>query len=171
MRESLREKEHLFRVAVLFIAGIFVFLVARAVFVPADFGKYGHYRAGAIDDIRSQAPAFAGRAACADCHTDIPPVLAAGKHARLGCEACHGASAKHADAPEKGKPAKLDARGLCLTCHMASVAKPKKFPQVDPAQHGEGAPCTSCHTPHDPMGDAKTDAAKAPVPAAGGTSK
>lgn len=161
MRESLRDKEHLFRVAGLFVVGIALFLVVRGLLVPKDFGKYGHYRPGAIGDIRTQAPAFAGRAACADCHTDIPPVIVAGKHARLGCETCHGAQAKHAEDSDKFKPAKLDARVLCLGCHTQNVAKPKKFPQVDAASHGEGAVCTSCHTPHDPMGDAAADAKNA----------
>lgn len=162
MRESFREKEHLFRVAGLFVLGLLVFLVARAIFVPSGFGKYGHYRPGAIGDIRAQLPVFAGRDTCADCHTDVPPAMKAGKHARIGCEACHGALASHAEEPDKSKPAKLDPRALCLTCHTENLAKPKKFPQIDPAEHGEGAACTSCHAAHDPTG-AGSAAASAPA--------
>ncbi len=172
MRESFREKEHLFRVAGLFLLGLLVFLVARAIFVPAGFGKYGHYRPGALPDIRAQAPVFAGRRACADCHTDVPPAMKAGKHAKIGCEACHGPLAKHAEEPDKLKPAKLDPRALCLTCHTENLAKPKKFPQIDPAEHGEGAACTSCHAAHDPTGGGSS-AARAPAatPAAGGAAR
>jgi hypothetical protein len=172
MRESFREKEHLFRVAGLFVLGLFVFLAARAIFVPPGFGKYGHYRPGAVPEIRSQAQSFGGRALCADCHTDVPPAMKAGKHARIGCEACHGALAKHADEPDKVKPAKLDPRALCLTCHTENLAKPKKFPQIDPADHGEGAACTSCHVAHDPTGAGATAAASTtPAPAAKGAAK
>jgi len=152
MRETLKDRAHLLRVAAVFGAGLALFLIVRGVLVPRDFGKYGHYRAGALDDIRATEPSFAGREVCAECHTEEAGLLKKGKHAGLGCEACHGALAKHVDDQEKQKPAKLDPRKLCLTCHTANVAKPKKFPQVDPAEHGEGAACTSCHVPHDPMG-------------------
>jgi hypothetical protein len=150
MRESLRHREHLFRVAGLFVAGLLLFVAVRALLVPSDFGLYGHYRAGALTDVRAKTPSYAGREACADCHPDISEALAKGKHVRVGCESCHGALGLHAADPEKVKPAKLAVPGLCLSCHAASVAKPKKFPQIDPSDHGEGALCTSCHLPHLP---------------------
>ena len=150
MRESLRQREHLLRVAGIFVAGLLLFAVVRGFLVPADFGLYGHYRAGALGDVRSRAPSFAGRQACAACHTDTAEALAKGKHAGVGCETCHGPLARHAEDPEKQTPAKLDPRKLCLSCHVASVAKPKQFPQIDPADHGEGAACASCHVPHHP---------------------
>lgn len=152
MRETLKDRAHLLRVAAVFAAGLVVFFIARGILVPEGFGELGHYRAPALKDVRATTPSFAGRQACADCHTDVPELLKKGKHAGLGCEACHGALARHADDPEKQKPVKLDPRKLCLTCHTSNLAKPKKFPQVDPAEHGEGAACTSCHTAHDPMG-------------------
>jgi len=150
MRETLRDREHLIRVAALFVAGLLLFVAVRALLVPSDFGKYGHYRAGALMDVRSLTPSFAGREACADCHPDIAEALAKGKHVRVGCESCHGALGRHAGDPEKQKPAKLEPLKLCLSCHMASVAKPKKFPQIDPDDHGERASCTSCHAAHHP---------------------
>jgi hypothetical protein len=171
MRESFHEKEHLFRVAGLFVLGLFAFFVARAIFVPAGFGRYGHYRPGAVPEIRSQAQSFAGRATCADCHTDEPAAMKPGKHARISCEACHGAQAKHAEEPDKWKPAKLDPRALCLTCHTANLAKPKKFPQIDPADHGEGAACTSCHAAHDPTGAGAAAAPATPTPTGGGAAR
>ena len=152
MRETLKDRAHLLRVAAVFGGGFALFVIVRGLLVPQDFGKFGHYRPGAIADIRSTAPSFGGRAICGECHTDTAALLKKGKHAGLGCEACHGALAKHTEDQEKQKPAKLDAKKLCLTCHTANVAKPKKFPQVDPAEHGEGAACTSCHVAHDPMG-------------------
>lgn len=155
MRETLKDRAHLLRVAAVFGAGLAMFFIVRAVLVPEGFGEYGHYRAPALKDIRATAPSFAGRQACADCHTDVPDALKKGKHAGLGCEACHGALARHVDDQEKQKPVKLDGKKLCLTCHTMNVAKPAKFPQIDPAEHGEGAVCTSCHVAHDPLGGSK----------------
>lgn len=150
MRESLRQRDHLLRVAGIFLAGFLLFVAVRALLVPSDFGLYGHYRAGALADARVRTPSFAGRQACADCHSEAAEALAKARHSGIGCETCHGALARHAAEPEKQAPAKLDGGRLCLSCHMANVAKPKKFPQVDPAEHGEGEPCMSCHVPHRP---------------------
>ena len=67
MNRSFKDVEHLIRLAALFAVGVLLFAVARAVFVPKDFGKYGHYRAGAIDDAAAQPLSYAGRARCAEC--------------------------------------------------------------------------------------------------------
>jgi Cytochrome c7 and related cytochrome c len=150
MKESLRQREHLLRVAGIFLAGLLLFAAVRGLLVPSDFGLYGHYRAGALADVRARPPSFAERQACADCHSDAAEALAKGRHAGVACEACHGPLARHVADPEKQAPAKLDPRKLCITCHLANVAKPKKFPQIDPADHGDGGLCTSCHAPHRP---------------------
>jgi hypothetical protein len=47
-------------------------------------------------------------------------------------------------------PIKPDTAVLCARCHTASAAKPKGFPQVDPADHSNGVPCETCHQPHSP---------------------
>jgi cytochrome c7-like protein len=152
LRETLKHRAHLLRVAGVFAAGLVVFLLVRGILVPEGFGEYGHYRPGALKDIRALPNAFAPHAVCGECHTDTADALKKGKHAGVGCQACHGPLAQHVDDQEKQKPDKLDPRKLCVTCHAANVAKPAKFPQIDPATHGDGAPCTSCHQPHDPMG-------------------
>ena len=36
--------------------------------VPSDFGVYGFYRAGALNDVKARPIAYAGRAACEECH-------------------------------------------------------------------------------------------------------
>jgi uncharacterized membrane protein len=38
-------------IAVIFAVIIVAFIVGRMLFVPASFGKYGHYRADAVDEI------------------------------------------------------------------------------------------------------------------------
>jgi hypothetical protein len=150
MKDLFKDKEHLLRMAGLFAAGVLLFVVARGLLVPKGFGTYGHFRAGALADNRARQVMFAGRAACADCHADIVEMRVGSKHATVGCEACHGALARHAEDPENVKPVKPDGARICLVCHLENVAKPKRFPQVDPAEHGEGKACNSCHNPHHP---------------------
>ncbi len=70
MNRLFKDKEHLVRVAGLFLAGIVLFVVARAVFVPKGFGKYGHYRRRRARRQPVESRVFAGRAACVECHTD-----------------------------------------------------------------------------------------------------
>lgn len=150
MRQLWRDAEHLFRLAGLFVVGLFLFLVVRALAVPEGFGRLGHYRAGAIDDNRVPPLVYAGRAACADCHAEAVEAKAAGAHRGIGCESCHGALAAHASDPDSAAAKAPEATPLCLRCHTADQAKPKGFPQVDPAPHAEGAACNDCHQAHAP---------------------
>ena len=89
MRGSFRDFEHLIRLAGIFVAGLLLFAVARAEFVPDDFGKYGHYRAGAIADVAARPMAYAGRARCTECHEDEVNEAAPAKHKVISCETCH----------------------------------------------------------------------------------
>lgn len=150
-KDRFKDREHLFRMAGLFIAGVLVFLLLQALLTPKGFGVYGHFRAGALDDNRARAASFAGRDACETCHTDVVDARKGGKHAGIGCEACHGPLVSHAEAddPAAKKPARPDAT-LCPICHTANVAKPEGFPQVDPRSHGEGRSCLTCHRAHQP---------------------
>jgi len=150
MREAFRDGEHLFRLVLLFVAGTALFLIVRALLVPAGFGVYGHFRSGAMDDNAARVPAFAGHVACADCHDDVAKTLAGDHHARVGCESCHGPLAAHAADPDAVKPDKLDVVPLCARCHEQNQARPAKHPQVDVAAHAEGAACTECHAAHAP---------------------
>jgi len=61
--------------------------------VPESFGKYGHYRANAVDDVMNLDIAYAGFEACADCHDDVVETKAGSRHAGVACESCHGPAA------------------------------------------------------------------------------
>lgn len=150
MSQRFKDVEHFVRAAILFGIGIIVFLVVRSVMVPKDFGEYGHYRAGALADNAARPISFAGRAACEECHSDVVESRAGHKHEHVGCEACHGALAAHAENPDGTKPTLPDATTLCRNCHQANVARPASFPQVDADEHSGGEICTSCHQPHHP---------------------
>jgi hypothetical protein len=150
MRTVLGDAEHLFRIAGLFVVGLVLFLTVRTVLVPADFGKNGHYRAGAIDDNAARPVVYGGRAVCADCHGAVVTARAGGEHERIGCETCHGPAAAHAEDPTSGSPELPDPRVLCAGCHAVRAGRPAEFPQVDVAEHAGDASCKDCHDPHHP---------------------
>jgi predicted CXXCH cytochrome family protein len=150
MRGRFQHYEHVLRVAGLLATGLVVFIIVRGALVPSDFGVYGFYRAGTLEDIKAQTPAFAGHDACEPCHTPVFDLRKTARHANLNCEACHGPAAKHAENPLEVKPKTLDGRTLCLTCHTKLPGKPAFMPQIVPADHAGDAECTACHQPHHP---------------------
>lgn len=150
MKDTLAGKTHLLRVAALFVAGLFAFLVVRWLLVPADFGIYGHYRASALDDVRALPVVHAGQAACVECHTDTAELRQKGRHARVSCEACHGPQGRHAAAADEAKPTRPHGRTTCLPCHERNVARPASFRQVDVVDHAGDNSCIECHLPHQP---------------------
>ena len=150
MRRYLADSQHLLRAALLLVAGALLFVVMRAALVPEGFGEHGHYRSGALLDNQNPPLQFAGRAACEECHTDVVAARQGSKHERIGCEACHGPLAAHAADPGAAAPQRPDPQHLCLVCHMRKVTAPASFPQVNPAEHGAGQACASCHLPHHP---------------------
>jgi hypothetical protein len=141
---------HLVRMAGLFAVGITAFVVLRWLLVPADFGVFGHYRAGAVRDNMAPPLVHAGQAACVECHADVAEVRSKGRHARVACESCHGALAAHASDPAASKPTRPDPRKTCITCHTSSISKPAAFPQVVPAEHAPEGSCAACHAVHNP---------------------
>jgi hypothetical protein len=150
MRQRFRDAEHLVRLALLFGAGLLVFTIARAFLVPEGFGDLGHFRAGAIEDNQRRLPVHAGRAACGECHDDVAGELAGAGHRGVGCESCHGALGEHARSQGEIAPAAVEVTALCSLCHARNIARPAGHPQVDVAEHAEGAVCTECHAAHSP---------------------
>ena len=168
-----RHSTHVVRVALLFLAGMTVFLIARRAFVPPDFGTLGFFRAGTLDDVRARKIAYAGAKACDECHAgtydpDEAPsakpskktaeLLAAAdpakgnKHSVLRCETCHGAMVFHISDLDKAIP-KVGGDKLCLSCHRQITGRPKTQPQVVAGDHGGTDSCISCHRPHRPRTD------------------
>lgn len=173
MNRLFEHKEHYVRLVGIAVAGLVLFLVVRGFAIPDDFGKYGHYRAGALDLNRERPMKFAGHRACADCHGDIVEKKGAGAHRGVNCETCHGALAEHVTAQSEGKggpmakPPKPEAAKLCLDCHRALNGRPARFPQVDPKDHNDGASCDGCHDVHSPGMDSEPAATAAPAPEGG----
>ena len=154
MGNRFKNAEHLIRIALVFIAGVVIFLVFRGLIVPKSFGQYGHYRGAALNEIAARPPLFAGRQACETCHQEIVDLKKTGKHSIVGCEACHGPLGKHAEDPAANVPVLPDTKVLCVKCHEANSAKPAHFPQVISKEHAGDLACNSCHKPHTPkIGD------------------
>jgi hypothetical protein len=171
MGDRLRHAQHVVRVGVVFAVVLVIFLVARSQLIPSDFGVYGYYRAGALNDSRALPVVHAGRVACLECHDGtydppepdeeaaprkpLPKSLTAkdNKHSILSCEACHGPLKFHVDDTEKDV-SKVAADSLCLNCHQQIGGRPRSQPQVMAATHEKDDPakqtCVSCHLPHWP---------------------
>lgn len=141
----------LLRIGLVFAAVIAALLVLRSVLVPKTFGKYGHYRAAAVDSIAARPVKFAGRQECEDCHDDIAAKRLAGNHRGLGCEVCHGPQEAHVEAPADVTPESPRDRAFCPRCHAYNPSRPTGFPQIDPVTHNPLKPCISCHDPHAPV--------------------
>jgi cytochrome c7-like protein len=150
MSGRFRDIEHVIRAVALLAGGFAVFVVVRWVLVPADFGVYGFYRAGALADNQAKPMKYAGQTLCLDCHADVGETRKGSRHATINCEACHGPLARHASGNFDVKPQALNPRLLCLQCHTKSAGKPDFFPQIVPADHGGDGACTECHKPHHP---------------------
>ncbi len=143
-------RQQVTRLTLLFVVLIGALIVARAFLVPETFGELGHFRATAIGETAGLEVKYAGRAACAECHVDVEETRAAGRHALVSCEACHGPGADHAEDPTAVQPEKPVGRDLCTLCHGYDPSRPTGFPQIDPTIHNPLQPCTACHEAHAP---------------------
>ncbi|MBI5241675.1 MAG: cytochrome c3 family protein [Elusimicrobia bacterium] len=149
----MKDIRHLLHVAAAFVVVIIGFLIARHLVVPKSFGRIGHYRADAVDEIKALPLRYAGEQACAPCHRAQAKAKASSRHKGIRCESCHGALQAHAEAPSSLKPAKPkegEMRAFCARCHEKNLSRPAKFPQVDPREHNPGVACSQCHPPHQP---------------------
>jgi hypothetical protein len=145
-----RFPQQLLPLTVILVAVVAALLIARSVLLPDTFGRYGHYRASAVDEIRDQDIAYAGYQACLDCHDDIFELKSQAAHRNVACEACHGPAAGHVDDPTEVSPRIPSGRDYCPLCHGYNPSRPSGFPQILPILHNPGKPCMSCHDPHQP---------------------
>ena len=138
------------RLALMFSIFIGLFIAVRYLLIPKSFGKYGHYRADAVEEVKASPTNYAGADICAGCHEDIVKLKAKGSHARITCETCHGAALKHTEDPMAIKPDKPHERAFCGLCHSKNAARPKNIPQVNLEEHNVGMDCYLCHKGHKP---------------------
>ena len=139
------------RLAIVFALAIAALVGARSFLVPASFGRFGHYRAVAVDSIAARPIHYAGRQECEECHDAIAAERIRGNHRGVACEVCHGPQAAHVTDPVNVQPPAPRDRAFCPRCHAYSQSRPTGFPQIDPAAHNPLKPCITCHDPHAPV--------------------
>jgi hypothetical protein len=154
---------HVIRLVIVLLAAGLLAIGARAALLPAGFGKYGHYRAGAVEDEARREIRNMTNDSCLACHPDIKRVHLDGVHKTVSCEFCHGPLADHVkDNQVIGKlPVKrdLEIKDLCLRCHnqiirarpgeaIKMIAMPKHLEEKQvQVEHN----CNQCHHVHSPM--------------------
>ncbi len=146
-----RIPQQLLPLALLFLATMVVFIVARTLLIPDTFGDEGHYRAAAVEEMASQEIAYAGSRACGECHDGVYESKQTSHHEGVSCEVCHGPAAKHVEAPDEFTPGAPRERGYCPLCHGYNSSRPSGFPQILPQLHNPGKACITCHDPHHPL--------------------
>lgn len=140
---------HISRLLIVTSTGFVLGLAALVAARPKTFGKYGHYRAAALEENRTREPRYAGKADCVGCHSDMGDQLAQNRHQNLSCEVCHGPMAVHSGDAKKENASVPKDDLFCLHCHEKSAARPAFMPQIVLADHG-GEKCRDCHAPHTP---------------------
>jgi len=148
--KPVRIPQQLIPLAILLFVGVAALVIARQLLVPETFGTYGHYRAGAVDEIMALEVVYAGSDACIDCHDDMYALKQESNHRGLSCEVCHGPAVKHVEAPDEYSPIVPRTRDHCALCHGYNPSRPTGFPQIIEKLHNPGQPCMSCHSPHNP---------------------
>lgn len=140
--------KHVVRLLSLLVAALVLALVAKWLFTPESFYRFGHYRANSVTEIASLEPVYQGAAYCATCHSERHAQWSANNHKSVACETCHGPAKGH---PGNGKlPIPADTVALCTLCHEAMPGRPQTQPQVVVAQHAAGQQCKTCHNSHAP---------------------
>jgi DnaJ-class molecular chaperone len=121
------------------------------VLIPRAYFSTELHQSSTVKREAAKPVAFAGAAACRECHEEEDAKKAAGYHKGLACETCHGPSAGHAEDPMSVKPFAPRDRKFCPVCHAYDTARPTGFPQINPDSHNPLKPCITCHNPHDPV--------------------
>lgn len=140
------------RLLIAFTLFVGLFLIIRHYLTPKSFGKYGHYRADALEDIASNDLNYADINACIKCHTAFDSLKKSGAHKFINCQTCHGPGNKHILNPKKDMLVKPNTRAFCARCHYKMAGRlSSAVMQVDTAKHNTKKKCTLCHNPHSPM--------------------
>ena len=142
---------HIKRLILAFAIFISLFLVLRHFLVPDTFGKYGPYRAAAMDDYLPLEINYSGQKACFECHQDIEDLKAQDVHSDIHCETCHGPGQKHVVSSLTADILKPTGREFCGNCHVINAAKKKDaIIQIDINKHNIDKNCIECHNAHQP---------------------
>jgi hypothetical protein len=142
----------LFRVGMVIVIVLVVFVAVQQLSVPASFGKMGHYRSDNIREWREHELQYAASSdTCLTCHSNLKNEFTTGRHQQLNCETCHGPAVKHLDNPGEFKPSIESSREFCGSCHQVLAGRRDSvITQIDLETHMGTANCSDCHKPHNP---------------------
>lgn len=148
---------HVLRPLFVFLAFVGIVLIARLIYVPADFGihergyMYGWHRKSNEEEWKQVKVKYQGMEYCNGCHPDKNKALMESPHAIIQCENCHGPAIDHPSDPPK---LSIDrSRELCLRCHTYlpyPTSNRANIKGIDPERHNPGIECFMCHNPHKP---------------------
>ena len=148
--------KHYRRLAIVLVGAVIGFAAIRSFAIPPTFGRDGHYRASAIDEIVGREPRYAGAHTCSECHAAAVEKARGGAHAQVPCETCHGPARGHLTLVKGRKKLIVDGKAkACLRCHQQMVGRPSKQPQINFTKHQQDNEfnddvCTACHEAHEP---------------------
>ena len=154
---------HVKRIVLVLVAAAVLGFIAKKIFTPDGFGKYGHYRAGAVQDEMGRELRHMTNESCLSCHPFIKQMHLNGVHRTVSCEFCHGPLADHVRDGAKVAvlPVKKgeEIKTLCLRCHNKIIrTRPKEYiKMVAMPQHLEEKHvrvdhnCDQCHNVHSPL--------------------
>jgi len=140
----------IFRLFLSFVLFVSVFILIQNSLTPDSFGKYGHYRADAIDDNKISTSYYKGEENCTTCHEDIFDLKFNDLHSGVNCESCHSPKINASVECEVMPPVIEGTLKLCAQCHETNYARIKIVPQLNFKEHEEGRNCIECHNPHAP---------------------
>ncbi len=142
-----------FRIGVILVLAVVIFVIVRQMMIPASFGQYGRYRGNSISENASLNAAYAGSSNdCGECHQQEFMALAQAQHREIDCQSCHGPAAKHVSKPAVTSPIVQETAELCNSCHRQIAGRQDgKIVTVRPLLHSGGVNCTRCHNPHRPQ--------------------
>ncbi|SMC38259.1 hypothetical protein SAMN02746065_101269 [Desulfocicer vacuolatum DSM 3385] len=153
----------LIAVATTLVVATGIGFVVKAQLIPDSFGKYGHYRANAIDEEVQRPIRHGTNTSCLKCHTYEAAIHLKGRHNTISCEFCHGTYADHVSNGKKSGtlPVKKNTEisTLCLRCHNTEIKARSQavIKTVAMPQHLESQEvklthtCNQCHHVHAPL--------------------
>lgn len=154
---------HVVRIALILAGAVAVGVFVRPHLLPEDFGKYGHYRPGALEDEANRTAKFMTAESCLECHSLIRQLHVDSTHKTVSCEICHGAHASHVKDDQVVAAMRVvrgeDIRPLCIRCHnkLIQAREPKSIKLVALPDHLEKRKvqtdhiCNQCHHVHAPL--------------------
>lgn len=140
----------IFRLFFSFLIFVSVFILIQRFLTPNSFGKYGHYRANAIEDNKIKTLYYKGEEACISCHQEVYNLMSEDVHYNIGCESCHVPKVDIYTECANNPPVIDGTLELCAQCHEPNLGGFKKIPQLVFEDHEDGRNCIECHNVHAP---------------------